>query len=83
LVLTAYPGSDNAFTRRIDLRRRYPDRYAGRRSWAKRPPDVRLDRDTGLIVVGCGDRDGDSVRIDPTKVLFRNGGKRDEGKAEG
>ncbi len=67
LVLTAYPGSRNRFTRSINLRAEFPDAYVGRESWAARTPAIELDHTSAAVWIGRG---AGQRRIDLVDWMF-------------
>lgn len=52
LILEAYPGSHNSFTRQVDLRREFPGTYKGQKNCLTNPPNVDFDYSLGLLAIG-------------------------------
>ncbi len=67
LILTAYPGSHNSFTRTIDLKKEYPGV-----DWVRSPVYVDLDETSGLIAVGTEKNKDDRTHIPADSVLWGN-----------
>jgi len=67
VMVTAYPGADNTFTRKIDLRTMFPGAYP---SWGVEPPVVDLDREHALLRVGTASNPDHRNHIDMSEFMF-------------
>lgn len=67
ITVTAYAGTDNTFTRTIDLRTIFPGAYP---SWDVEPPIVDLDREHALLRVGTASNPDHRNHIDVGEFMF-------------
>jgi hypothetical protein len=70
LILEAYPGSHNGFTRRVDLTREFPGAYKGEKNWLTHPPNVDFDYSLGLLAVGPEENLDQRNHLDLSEFLF-------------
>lgn len=70
LVLDAYPGSHNSFTRRVDLPRQFPGAYKGQKNWLVDPPKVDFDYSLGLLAIGPEENLDHRNHLDLSEFLF-------------
>ena len=69
--LTAYPGTHNSYTRKIDLRKKFPGAYTDNQySWDRRTVYMDLDPDHCAIAVGVKKKMDDRNHIYIPDVLF-------------
>lgn len=74
LVLTAYPGSHNSFTRKVDLRKRNPGSYEPNHhpNWDKVPLHVDFDEENCMLAIGPEKDSDDRDHIPVFKVLWED-----------
>jgi hypothetical protein len=70
VTLTAYPGTHNAYSRTIDLRRHFRGAYRGPKSWDETPPSVDFDLTNGLLAVGWEENLDEREHIEVSEHLF-------------